>query len=226
MISKSYKKIILAVAFIGSINSVAGIKTGSVYANAEEGKYIFMSRMFEVEPTLPMSDEKRDITTRGIKLAIAYLAVAKIASADLTKADVNLAGANKIVNSQINTKLHLGAIAVITALSSYYLNKYYYDDRKEIMYADNLVKFIENWDEYKLYTPEEFHPMFEELTTFDEATIRKRSLEVTKTVEHVLSHHFAEHNYYNSFGKKSGSKDSTDILSKFLGAAKTVFGSF
>lgn len=225
MISKSFKKIILAVAFMGSIHSVAGIKTGSVYANAEEGKYIFMSRMFEVEPTLPLGDEKRDITTRGIKLAIAYLAVVKVANAGLKTSDINLAGANKVINSEINTKSHLGAIAFVTALSSYYLNKYYYDDRKEVMYADNLVKFIENWNEYKLYTPEEFHPMFEELTTFDEATIRKRSLEVTKTVEHVLSHHFEEHNYYNSFGKKSGSKDSTGILAHFLGAAKTIFGS-
>lgn len=217
MVSHSYKRFLLAIAFAGSINSVAGIKTGVVYTQAAEGKYIFMNRMFKVEPKLTMPDEKRDITTRVIIGACAYLSAATIANADLTKNDINLNAVNKIVNSDVDMRFHLGVVAFATAVTSYYLNNYYYDDREEKLYGDNLVKFVANWDEYKAYTPDEFHDLFDELVTLDETTIRKRSLEVTKTVEDVLNHHFDEHTYRTSFKKKSSGGSYAGAFAQFLG---------
>lgn len=221
-----FKKVMLIVAFAGVSNIAQGINTGKVYTNMTKeikkeatiaiGKQIFIARMFKVEPLLPMKDIKRDNTTRGLQAAVSYLAAKKIAHM--------LGYANDINRNDF------GIIAISAALVSYYLNEYVYEDMEEEFYGSNLLKFLQRWETYKEFTPEDLHPLFDELAerlaNEGEDAIRKLGLEVTKTMEDYINHTFEEHYFYLSQKKSSHSHSSTDLISRFVGAAKNVYGNF
>ena len=211
MTHKSFKSIFLAVALITSCNISQSISTNSVYKNAPEGKYIFLERMFTIEPHLSLDDMSRNLISTGIVTSAIFLG---------TRENFNW----KDFPTNV-TKADLGKIAVIGASAAYIYNFHYLKPKKEQLYADQLVKFVKNWGSYKELTPEEFHELFDSLAALleekGEQIIRDRSLEVTKTVEHVLNHHFDEHYFFMSHCKGS-SKSASGLLEGLTNTVKTL----
>jgi hypothetical protein len=211
MAYKSFKSVVLAMVIAASCNTAHSITTDSVYKNAEEGQYIFLERMFEVEPILPFGKTTRDITTAGIIASGLFLA---------TREGFTIREFPRNVKSA-----DLAKIALVLSGVWYVYSNYYVDTKKEAVYADLLVKFVKNWDKYRELTPTEFHELFDSLaellTQQGEQIIRDRSLEVTKTVQHVLAHHFDKHHYYASH-RKGSSQSASALLAEITNTVKTL----
>jgi len=188
------KRIMLAVAFIGSYNSVQTVDTSTTF---EQGlKYVEYHLV--AKSTHQMNTEDAHFGAIGA-LATAIYAGSLIKTTDLHE-----------VNQKDIIKVGFAA-GILTTL--YY--KMIACFRARAIYTNNFLNFVKTWDHHKAYTAKQFHALFDALSelleTKGEDAVRAHTGEVIGLIKFHLSHEFSSR-YPNNSGKMVDTlKAVTDI---------------